>query len=305
VRKPLYLFALLALLSGAWLSACSGPQVLNSFTSTKDFDKASNLPYDEANGLRLDVYTPKQERNVPVVIFFHGGRWNSGNKDEYEFVAGALATKGYVTVIPNIRQYPMVKFPAFEEDGARVVKWARDNIRQFGGDPDKIFLMGHSSGAHTAAMIALNEQYLQAVGGSRSWLRGMIGMAGPYDFLPITDPMLRDIFGPPERFELSQPVIYTDGRNPPLLLIHGEDDETVQVKNTRNLAASVSRAGGPVETLIYPKMSHQKLISSIGPYVRNQNDVLVNISVFIEKWSDTAYRNRSQTPGLITTPLPP
>lgn len=295
----------LGLAGSLLVGACTSQQLLNSLTSDRGFNRAANLVYDAGHDLRLDVYTPVESQKAPVVVFFYGGRWTSGTKEEYEFVGGALAAKGYVAVLPDYRLYPQVRFPVFVEDGARTVKWVRDNIGQYGGDPDKLFLMGHSAGAHIAALLALDERYLKAVGGSRNWLRGMIGMAGPYDFLPITDPTLRDIFGPPERFELSQPILYTDGKNPPLLLMHGEDDQVVWVKNTRNLAASVARAGGPVETVIYPKMSHGLMISSIGPLLRNQNDVLTHIDRFISKWSDNSFVNRHNTPGIVTTPLPP
>jgi len=301
---------LLACSLAAVLSACSSQQMLNSLTSTRDFHRTQNMPYDPAHDLWLDVYTPANSNSStgakrPIVVFFYGKRWTTGSKDEYEFVGGALASIGYCSVIPDVRLYPTVRFPAFVEDGARAVKWAREHGTDYGCDPKKIFVMGHSSGAHIAAMLALNEKYLQGVGGSRTWLRGMIGLAGPYDFLPLVDPTLRDMFGPPEKFEQSQPIMFTDGRNPPLLLLHGEDDEIVEVKNTRNLAASVGRAGGPVETIIYPKMPHPRLLASIGPVLRGQSDVLSHINEFLNKWSDANYVNRLNTPGITTTPLPP
>jgi acetyl esterase/lipase len=296
---------LLAAGAAAALNACSSQQMLNSMTSAKDFQRTQNMPYDGANNLRLDVYTPTGQTKRPVVVFFYGKRWTSGSKNEYEFVGGALASIGYCTVIPDVRTYPMVRFPAFVEDGARVVKWTHDHINDYGCDSKKIFVMGHSTGAHIAAMLSLNEKYLQAVGGSRTWLRGMIGLSGPYDFLPITDPTLRDMFGPADQFEQSQPIMFTDGHNPPLQLMAGEDDEIVQVSNTRNLAASVGRAGGPVETVIYPKMSHARLLESIGPVLRGQSDVLDHIKEFLNKWSNANYVNQLNTPGITTTPLPP
>ena len=304
-RKLSLRLSLPLLACAAALAACSSQQMLNSLTSTRDFQRTQNMPYDPDNNLRLDVYTPTNQGKRPIVVFFYGKRWSSGSKDEYEFVGGALASIGYCSVIPDVRLYPMVRFPAFVEDGARVVKWTRDHAADYGCDPKKIFVMGHSSGAHIAAMLALNEKYLAAVGGSRTWLRGMVGMAGPYDFLPLADPTLRDMFGPAYQFEQSQPIMFTDGRNPPLLLLHGEDDEIVEVKNTRNLAASVGRAGGPVETVIYPKMPHARLLASIGPVLRGQSDVLSHISEFLNKWSDANYVNRLNAPGITTTPLPP
>lgn len=289
--RPLIALVFAALL----LTGCSGPQVLNTFTPSNGYNLASNLPYDPANALTLDVYTPDGAQNAPVVVFFFGGRWAEGDKLQYKFVGQALASRGIVAVIPNYRLYPAARFPAFVEDGAKTVKWAKNNIGSYGGSPDKLFVMGHSSGAHIAAMLALNESYLKGVGGSRSWLRGMIGLAGPYNFLPITDPELRDIFGPPEKFEQSQPVFFADGQNPPLLLLHGENDEIVWPANTRSLAKAVSHAGGPVETVLYPKMSHSFIIGALGSMLRNSSDVINHVDDFVRRMANYT-RPSPQTP---------
>jgi acetyl esterase/lipase len=281
VRTLIPLLAILALLAG-----CTGPRVVNTFTPSGGYNVARDVPYEPAQGLTLDVYTPNGVQNAPVVVFFFGSRWaRSGDSDKeyYRFVGQALAARGIVAVIPNYRLYPAVRFPAFVEDGARAVKWARTYAAGYGGSNDKVFVMGHSAGAHIAALLALNENYLKAVGGSRSWLRGMIGLAGPYNFLPITDPQLRDIFGPPEKFEQSQPIFFVDGRNPPLLLLHGENDEAVWVSNTSSLANAVANAGGPAETVIYPKMSHAMIITALGSMLRGSADVLDHIDQFVRQ----------------------
>jgi acetyl esterase/lipase len=255
---------LIASLALVFLTACSGPQVLNSLSRDSGNDAATNIVFDPDTGLRLDVYTPHAARSAATIVFFYGGRWTNGSKEEYEFVGQTLASQGFVVVIPDYRKYPEVRFPVFIEDGARAVKWVHDNIPRYGGAPDKIFVMGHSSGAHMAALLALNNEYLKAVGMSQESLRGMIGLAGPYDFMPITDPDLRDMFYPPDKFELSQPVYFVDGRNPPLFLVHGEDDVDVWPKNTRNLAKAVADAGGAVETLIYTKLPHSCAIAVLA-----------------------------------------
>ena len=286
VRKLLLSLATLLLLAG-----CSGLAVLNSMTTDSGYAVATNIPYDRDTGMSLDMYNFRGSRDAPVVVFLYGGRWTEGSKDDYKFIGQALTSQGFITVIPDYRKYPKVRFPTFVQDAAKAVKWTHDNIQRYGGDPRKIFIMGHSSGAHMAAMLALNEEYLKAVGGSRSWLRGMIGLAGPYDFLPLTAPDLRDLFGPPDRYELSQPILFTDGQNPPLLLLHAEDDQTVLVKNTRNLARAVAKAGGPVETLIYPKVgcpalnSHYCIVATIAAPLRRQSDVLDGVTDFIRRRS--------------------
>lgn len=267
------------------LGACTSRAVLNDLTTDEGYTLTADVPYDRANKLTLDVYSPHNVQNAPVVVFFFGGRWQQGDKSQYKFVGQALAAQGFLAIIPNYRLYPQVRFPDFVKDGANAVKWARDNAAQYGGSAGKLFVMGHSSGAHIAAMLALDEEFLKGVGGSRSWLRGMIGLAGPYDFMPITAPDLRDIFSPVERFPYSQPIFFVDGQNPPLFLVHGEDDEIIDVANTRKLAQAVSKAGGPVETLIYPKLSHDMAIGSFASVLNKRYDVLSQVADFIRRKS--------------------
>jgi len=280
-------------------AGCSGQQLLNSFTPSGGYRYAQGLPYDPARHLTLDVYTPVNARREPVVVFFYGGRWTGGAAAEFRFVGQALASRGFVAVLPEYRHYPDARFPAFVQDAARAVRWTQQQIGRYGGDPDKLFVMGHSSGAHLAAMLALDPEFLAEAGGDRAKLRGMIGLAGPYDFLPLTDADLRDMFGPPERYELSQPISYVDGDNPPLLLLHGEDDTTVRVKNTRNLAAAVQRAGGPVEAVIYPEMSHPWILATLAAPLRSQSDVLDRVAEFVRRQSAA-----SPSLGIETEPPP-
>jgi len=278
-------FLLLGLGAMAGLAGCTGQTMLNEFTSSRGYTLTSDVPYDAASKLTLDVYMPENVQNAPVVVFFYGKRWQGGDKSEYKFVGQALASRGFVAVIPNVRLYPRAYFPDFVKDGAKAVKWARANAAQYGGRADKLFVMGHNSGAHIASMLALNEEYLKGVGGSRNWLRGMVGLAGLYNFMPITAPDLRALFAPVDRFPYTQPIFFVDGNNPPLFLAHGEDDAIVPVSNTKTLAQSVTKAGGPVETLIYPKMSHDLIISSFASMLRGRADVLDQVEDFIKRKS--------------------
>lgn len=284
---------LLSALAGL-LGGCSGQQLLNGLTPTNGYSRSTNIVYAPAQNLKLDVYTPYGSQNAPVVVFFYGGRWSEGSKDLYEFVGAALAKQGFVAVLPDYRLYPQVKFPAFVEDSAQAVRWAHENAARYGGDVGRVFVMGHSAGAYNAAMLATDESYLSAVGGSRIWLSGMIGLAGPYDFLPVTDPDLKDMFGPPERYADTQPINHVDGRNPPLLLLHGENDESVWPKNTRNFAAKVRAAGGWVETVIYPKMSHGWIVATLSQPLQGQSDVMSYVKDFVLRKS-----------GLKPDPQPP
>lgn len=302
----------------AWLAAgCAAPTVMNTLSSDSGFSLMQNLPYEPSGQLALDVYRPLNARSAPVIVFFHGGRWSSGDKAEYKFVGQALASRGFVAVLPAVRQYPQVRFPEFVHDAARAVRWARDNATFYGGDPAQLFIAGHSSGAHIAVLLALNEEYLKSAGGRRDWLRGMIGLAGAYDFMPITAPDLRDLFGPVDRFQYSQPIFYVDGQNPPLLLLHGRDDDVVWASNTVNLARAVSKAGGPVETVLYDKLSHSMIIGSLASFLRGRADVLDAIEDFVTRTVQAGPTPRRgiqirATPliaddveGLETQPLPP
>src|SRR5688572_24770878 len=146
------------------------------------YERRPDLRFGDEPRQVLDVYVPQSQGKDlrPVVIFWYGGMWLRGSKEQYRFVGAALANSGYVAVLPDYRLYPRARFPTFIEDGALAVKWVREHAHEFGGDPNAIFLMGHSAGAHTAALLALDGRYLQKVGGDSSWLRGWIGLSGPY-----------------------------------------------------------------------------------------------------------------------------
>jgi acetyl esterase/lipase len=264
--------------------------MLNTFAPKSGFSSATNIVFDKASGLKLDVYTPDNARKAPVVVFFYGGRWQADQtkpKEDYLFVGQALTSQGFVTVIPDYRTYPPALYPTFVQDCAKAVAWVHANIGTYGGNPDAIVIMGHEAGAYNAAMLALNPRFQQAAGGSRGWLKGMIGLAGPYDFLPIVDPTLRAIFGSPDQYNSTQPVMWVDGSNPPILLIHGEVDTEVPVQNTRSLAQHIQNAGGPVETVIYPDLDNQWVLNSLSSTWRTRADVLPNITEFVRRVTGT------------------
>jgi len=278
----------LILSMGMLLAACSGSQVLNILTPSQGYRLTKDIVFDTTTNLKLDIYTPEGAKNAPAVVFFYGGRWQDGSKDQYVFVGQALAASGFVAVLADYRLYPDVKFPAFLQDTAQTLRWTHENIADYGGAPDKIVVMGHSAGAYNAAMLALDPQLMQSVGGSRDWIKGMVGLAGPYDFLPLKDADLRDIFAAANPLEISQPIAVVDGNNPPLFLLHGQDDQSVKVKNTINLSAKVRQAGGSVETLIYPEMSHVWIVATLAAPLRSQSDVLQRVSEFIRRVTEPA-----------------
>jgi len=199
----------------------------------------------------------------------------------------------------------VLRFPAFVEDAAEAVAWTQQNIKPYGGAPQRLFLMGSSAGAHIASLLALDPHYLENAHSSREQLRGVIGLAGPYDFMPITEPRLRDLFGPVYKFEQSQPIHFARRGAPPMLLMHGEDDEVVPVDSTRKLADALIRAGVEVETVYYPKIGHERLLTAISRPLRSRYDVLNYIDEFVDQRMDTPYGQNVdiQTQPLSSQPL--
>lgn len=212
----------------------------------------------------LDVYRAATGGNAPVVVFFYGGSWQSGRRQDYRFVAAALARRGIVAVVPDYRKSPRHPFPAFMHDAAAAVAWTHANAHRYGGDPGRIFVMGHSAGAQIAALLATDDRYLRAVAMSPRDLAGAIGLAGPYDFLPITDPDIKHVFGPETDWPQSQPVNFVDGDEPPFLLIHGASDDKVRPANSEHLAAKLRARHEPVTLEIVPGTGHVGLINGFA-----------------------------------------
>jgi acetyl esterase/lipase len=280
---------LILLLLSALIFPLSGCNLgtLNLLASESGLTNTADLSYGPDQRQRLDIYTPAESSSAPVVIFFYGGSWSSGNKNRYLYVASALTERGFVTVIPDYRLYPHIKFPAFVEDGAAVVAWVQQHIAAYGGNPRNVFVMGYSAGAHIAAMLALDERYLPAAAAKP--VQGMIGLSGPYDFLPLNNEHLENMFGPPERYPESQPINFVDGSEPPMLLLHGKRDKLVYPFNTEHLARRVEARGGCVKTVIYPRVDHVNMLLRLSP-VFLKLDILRQIEDFVKNPPDCKTR---------------
>lgn len=249
----------------------------------------ANIRYGPHPQNQLDLYLPPTQPQTgdetlqrPVVIFFYGGCWGAClrfYKSDYRFVAQSLAAAGYVVVIPDYRHYPAVKFPAIMDDATAVVEWVSVNIEQYGGDPNQLFLMGHSAGAQMAALLTFNPAYLTPAGQAR--VRGFIGLAGPYDFLPFDQAYQPRLFGPEENYPLSQPINFVKGHEPPLLLLYGNDDTVVYPHNLENLAQKVRTLGGPVEVHRYDGIDHAGLVGALARPVRDRQPVYGDILQFL------------------------
>ena len=246
-------------------TACSPVKILNSLAPARLV--ADGVRYGEGDRHTLDIYAPEGAGPFPVVVFLYGGGWDSGERGIYRFLGGALASHGLVVVIPDYRLYPAVRYPAFVQDNAAAIRWTRDTIAQYGGDPATLFVMGHSAGAYNAATLGLDPQWLQQVGMARRDLRGVIGVSGPYDFVPDTDE-LKDIFGPPEQWPATMPINHVDGHEPPMLLLTGTADTTVRPGNTTRLAARIREKGGFVQERYYDGINHIEIIGAVGTPLR-------------------------------------
>jgi acetyl esterase/lipase len=281
----------LALLTTCFvLSACARLAFLaaNIPASFQDFTRISDVAYG-AGKLKLDVYCPSTTKRGPVVVFVHGGGWNSGSKDEYKFVAATLTQQGWIAVLPDYRLYPQVKYPAFVNDVAAAVLWTHAHAAEYGGDPEQIFLMGHSAGAHIAMMIALNPSFLSD---RPAWIKGVIGLAGPYDFLPFTRDYMNDLFGPGDQFAVSQPINFVRADAPPLLLLHGTEDTTVRPKNSINLAQAIRSIGGRAQLKLYDHVNHGDILAALSIPGRKRAPVVEDVRRFVEEVSGQSAASR-------------
>jgi acetyl esterase/lipase len=249
------------------------------------YKRHANIAYGIDPQHRLDVYVPDKAAGVPraVVVFWHGGRWRFGDKADYRFVGAALAESGYIAVVANYRHYPQVKMPGFMDDAARAALWAAAHADEFGGDRQRLYLMGHSAGAHLAALVTLDTRYFAAGAQPAPHIAGVIGLSGPYDFLPLLEPDVQDMFGPPQIYPQSQPVNFIRADAPPMLLVHGLDDDTVRPKNSRNLAGKLTALGVPVTLKLYPKIAHADTVAALTTLLRGRAPTLADITAFISR----------------------
>jgi acetyl esterase/lipase len=228
---------------------------------------------------RLDVYAPVAASAMPrpIIVFLYGGSWNSGTKSGYAFVGRALASRGFVVAIPDYRLVPQVRYPAFLQDNAAAVRWVRAHAPELGGDGDRIVLAGHSAGAYDAAMLALDPRWL---GEERKAVRGLIGLAGPYDFLPLDGPIVEQAFGAVTDPVETQPIHYVHTGDPPAFLATGDEDDVVRPANSDSLAARLRAAGVEVERRRYPEIGHVGIMTAIAKPLRGRAPVLNDMADF-------------------------
>ena len=275
----------------ALLTGCSALDVLNATVPSDTYRNLANVPYGDLPRQKLDVYLPPQPvadkalaaGGTPLVVFFYGGSWSSGNRADYRFVGEALASRGIVTLVADYRLSPEVRYPVFLQDSALAMRWAVDNAQKYGADPLRIFVMGHSAGAYNAAMLALDKRWLGGVGLSPARLAGWIGLAGPYDFLPIGDRLTQVAFDWPNTRPDSQALFHASSASPPALLLAPEHDSLVNTqRSTVGMAQRLKSSGVRVQSELYDTVSHVTIVAAMASVLRSRAPVLERVAAFVQ-----------------------
>ena len=281
------LFAMLP----ALLTACSALDVLNATVPSDTYRSTADLVYGNHPRQKLDVYLPNQpladkalaSGGAPMIVFFYGGSWSSGDRADYRFIGEALAAQGIAVVVADYRLSPEVRYPVFVQDSALATRWAFDNAQKYGADPTRIFVMGHSAGAYNAAMLALDKRWLGAVGLSPAKLAGWIGLAGPYDFLPISDRKTQVAFEWPNTPVDSQALFHASSASPPALLLAPEKDNLVNTqRSTVGMANRLKSSGVRVESELFDTVSHVTIVATIASVLRGRAPVLERVTAFVK-----------------------
>ena len=277
---------LLAPALGALAAACSPLGMLNA-VGPRDRTGgrvARDLTYGPHPRQRMDVYAPELAagETAPVLVFFYGGGWDSGSRSLYGWAAQALAARGFVVAMPDYRIVPDVGFPVFIEDAAAATAKAAQVVPQYGGDPDRLGVIGHSAGAHLAMMIALDRRYMAAVG-RPNLIKAAAGLAGPYEFLPFDVPASINAFGRAPDPLMTQPVTFVRADAPPLWLGHGTEDVVVHDDDTVILNDRMRAVGGRSEAKLYPGLNHADLIATFSPLFRKRAPVLADVTAFLHR----------------------
>jgi acetyl esterase/lipase len=259
----------------------AAPEIFNALVP-KDKESLlwqSDVAYGSDPRQKLDIYMPREHAgDLPVVLFVHGGSWQKGNKNPYGFVGRAIAARGFMVMVINYRLHPQHRYPAFVDDVDLALRWAKENARSLGGDPDQLFAMGHSAGAYNVAMAALDERHAQG----RPKLSGVVTLAGPFDFLPLDSPVTIEVFGGIGDLQFTQPVTYAFKDAPPFLILHGSADTTVYPRNAIALDKALREAGASSTLKIYDGVSHVGILLALSKWRRGSEPVLEDAAQFMK-----------------------
>ncbi|WP_395619531.1 alpha/beta hydrolase [Sphingorhabdus sp.] len=293
IKYIVFVLVLALVASGIWFWSKTDPQKLDLADRVApglvEYRQAplTSIAYGDGARQKLDIYLPKQnaDSGSAVLIFFHGGSWHDGEREGYGFLGRAFAARGFVTVIADYRKAPSVRFPAFVQDTASAIAWVHANIVKYDGDADRIFVMGHSAGAHIAMMTALDPQWLAANNLAPDVIKGVIGLAGPYDFLPLTTDSSKFALGQWPDLKETQPITYARGDAPPLLLLTGDKDTVVKPRNSKILSEAIQALGGQQQLRIYPDVDHADIIMAVARPFRQKAPVVSDVVNFIKAHS--------------------
>ena len=243
---------------------------LNTLAALNSRRTETAVAYGPLPRQRLDIYSPSAAAapgGHPVVVFFYGGSWNRGERADYRFVGEALAARGVLTLVADYRLYPEVRYPDFLADSALALAYGLREAARLGGNPQRLFVMGHSAGAYNAAMLALDASRLAATGHAPTELAGWIGLAGPYDFFPMTNPDAQPVFFHPHYPSGTQPLDYAGALSPRSFLAAAEVDSLINPqRNSVGLAHRLRAAGAPVQLKRYSRVNHLTLVAALsGP----------------------------------------
>jgi acetyl esterase/lipase len=267
----------------ALLAGCSASRALDALVPTDSYRGEEGIAYGPDARHRLDTYLPLAgDGATPLVVFFYGGSWTRGDRADYRFVGEALASAGIAAVVADYRLSPQVRWRDILADCALATRWARDNAARLGAGADRLFVMGHSAGAYNAAMVALDERWLAAQRMRRADLAGFIGIAGPYDFLPIGDPDTQVAFGWPDTPADSQPIAHATAGAPRTLLLAGGKDTVVSAqRSTVGLSRRLEAAGVPVRMRLFDELNHATAIGAMARPLRWLAPVRDEVTGFI------------------------
>ncbi len=282
IKKWMLLIVAIALLVLMSTAIMKPAQLLNWLSPARQYTLSEGITYSPAIPQKLDIYQPNNaSANNPVIVFFYGGSWNSGARADYRFVAAALTARGFVVVIPAYRLYPQVRYPLFLEDCAAAVAWTLHTIKHYGGDPRRMYLLGHSAGAYNAAMLALDPRWLNSAGLMPNALKGWAGLAGPYHFLPSTNPDVQPVFMHPQYPAYAQPIEHVRQASLPAFIAAARDDDLVDPQqNSAQLAQQMLARGVPASLKIYESVNHVTLIGAFAWPLRWLAPVLDDVTEY-------------------------
>lgn len=288
LRRMLLLSALAA---GALFVAASITyplSVLNFLATASGVEVRAPVTYGSGPRQQLDIYLPQragvQGGAAPTVVFFYGGSWRRGERADYRFAAAALARMGVIVAVPDYRVYPAGTYPEFLRDSAQAVAWVLEHARDYGGDPHRVFVMGHSAGAYNAAMLALDPRWLAPTGHTPDELAGLVGLAGPCNFLPIMNAEVKPVFDWPATAADTQPLAHVSRGAPPTLLISPVEDDLVDpIRNSAALGAALRSACVAVTLKRYRALNHYTALGVLAPALSWLAPIDADIAAFVIK----------------------